>query len=100
MKRVSAKRRRQLEQEDRPTIRRAVFERDRWTCQLERVEGAGACFGGLTYQHRRKESQGGAYTVDNGVTLCAGHNTRIEAEADLARIARQRGLVLRAGDQP
>lgn len=76
-------------------IRQAVFARDRWRCQLEDVKAAGPCRGRLTYHHRRKASQGGEFTVENGATLCLHHNCELEADADLAALAVTLGLVIR-----
>lgn len=75
-------------------IRALVFARDR-DCQLRDL---GPCAGGPTFHHRRKEGRGGAYTVANGALLCAHHNTLIEHDADVAREAHTRGLVVRLGD--
>lgn len=72
--------------------------RDGYRCALAGVAGAGECFGRPTFQHRRKASQGGAYDEANGATLCSFHNQRIEADADLAALARSLGLVLLRGD--
>lgn len=79
-------------------VRAVVFARAGYRCQLADQAGAGSCWGGLTYQHRRKASQGGQYTVENGAALCAHHNTELEANADLAQLGVQLGLVLLAGD--
>lgn len=79
-------------------IREAVFERDGRRCQLRGVPGAGGCFGGLTPHHIVKDGQGGGYTMENLVTLCAHHNDQIEADADVAAVARERGLVKLRGD--
>lgn len=70
--------------------REFVFARDRH-CKL-----AGwwdPCRGPLTPHHVLKASQGGPYHRDNLVALCAHHNGLIEADADLAALARQLGLV-------
>lgn len=80
-------------------VRAEVFNRD-GGCLLE---GEGPpCYGGLTYHHRRKAGAGGAYTVDNGVTLCARHNLWIEDEpplfVDNGKYA-YLSLVVRQGDQ-
>jgi 5-methylcytosine-specific restriction endonuclease McrA len=80
---------------DKTPIREAVFRRDSHRCQLADL---GGCFGGLTPHHRRKASQGGGYNLANLATLCAHHNDELEADADLARLARERGLVVRRGD--
>lgn len=76
---------------------KAIVARDRG-CLLRYVPGAGDCFGGLTPHHRRKSGQGGAYTEENLVVLCAGHNDRLEADADLAALGHSLGLVVRRGD--
>lgn len=75
-------------------VRLEVFDRDGHRCRLAGVEGCGPCFGRLTFHHRRKAGQGGAYSVANGAALCAGHNDLIEADARVAKIARRLGLVL------
>lgn len=80
-------------------IRAEVFRRDGYRCRLERVPGAGRCSGPISYHHRRKGGQGGGYTVENGATLCVGHNDRLEADADLALLGRTMGLVLKRGDE-
>lgn len=85
------------ERERRLDVRRAIVARDRG-CVLAGVPGAGDCFGGLTPHHRRKASDQGGYTEANLVVLCAGHNDGLEADADLARLGRERGLVVRRGD--
>lgn len=95
VKPVSDKRRAQWAAEDE--VRQAVFARDRWRCQLERVDGAGPCLGRLTFQHRLKASQGGKFTMENGATLCWSHNERLEQDADLARLGVELGLVIRRG---
>lgn len=79
-------------------VRRDMLARDGHRCQLDNVPGAGRCAGRLTPHHRRKSGQGGGYTLENLVTLCAGHNDRLEADADLALLARTMGLVLKRGD--
>lgn len=80
----------------KPGVWLAVLARD-GGCQLYRVPGAGACHGHLTPHHRRKASQGGTYTEDNLVVLCAHHNDQLEADADLAALGVQLGLVVRRG---
>jgi hypothetical protein len=58
-------------------IRQAVYERD-GRCRL-RGGALGPCFGKpYTPHHLRKAGQGGAYSMSNLLTLCAGHNDRIE----------------------
>lgn len=96
------------ERVDHPEIRRAVFDRDGWRCvlmvyrrdpdfaQVYRV--IGDCYGPLTPHHVRKAAQGGKYELSNLVTLCAAHNDRLEADADLAALARSIGLVKKRGD--
>lgn len=93
----SAKRRQQERDENRNTVRRAVFARD-GRCMLADLPGAGRCFGPPTFSHRRKEGQQGAYTEANGVQACAHHNQLLEADAAFAKAARERGFVVRPGD--
>lgn len=90
---------RQAEQRKRAKIRAAVFERDRYRCQVAaRVPDAGRCFGALTPHHIKKDGQGGSYTLDNLVSACAHHNERIESDADFARACEAVGLLdTRAG---
>lgn len=85
--------------ERRRLVRREVFRRDRG-CQLRDLPGAGDCFGGPTPHHRRKASSVGAYTVENLVELCVGHNSRLETDADLAELVRRERphLIVREGD--
>lgn len=87
IKAVSDKRRalRALER----VVQRQVFERDR-SCRLGFL---GGCFGAPTYQHIKKASQGGRYTVENGALLCAYHNDAIESDVRIACAARVAGLV-------
>lgn len=99
MKRVAMKAGRKGLTDEQRAIRQAVFDRD-GHCQLRGVEGAGPCFGPLTPHHKRKASQGGKYTLDELVALCSHHNSQIEADADLARLAHSLGLVVRRGDRP
>jgi hypothetical protein len=89
---VSAKRRARRGED--AVVRAAVFARDR-VCRLW---GEGRCFGPLTPHHRRKASQGGGYTLENLVALCAHHNEALEADAERADRARTMGLVVRRGD--
>lgn len=80
----------------RAAVREEVFERDGYVCQLAAYrDQAGSCFGPLTLHHKKKASQGGAYSVANGVALCSSHNCRLEAEADLAALGERLGLVIR-----
>lgn len=76
-------------------IRAQVFDRDAYRCALRDVAGAGRCYGPLTPHHRRKASQGGAYTLENLVTLCRHHNDQLESRADVAAIGEALGLVTR-----
>ena len=55
----------------RKITRRAVFARDRWTCQY-----CGGIRGTLTLDHVIPRSTGGASTWDNIVTCCAPCNRR------------------------
>jgi 5-methylcytosine-specific restriction endonuclease McrA len=55
----------------RKITRRAVFARDRWTCQY-----CGHERGNLTVDHVVPRSKGGASTWDNIVTCCAPCNRR------------------------
>lgn len=98
LKRTPIKTTRRAKSVDRDEIRETVFRRDGYRCRLRGVPGAGRCFGPLTFHHRRKDGQGGGYSVDNGSSLCVGHNDGIEADADLALLARTMGLVLKRGD--
>ena len=85
------------ERRRRSTVSDDVFRRD-GGCRLAEVPEAGPCFGRLTPHHRRKASQGGAYSTQNLVTLCAHHNDQLEADADLAALAHRLGFVVRRGD--
>lgn len=99
---------------DERQVQAAVFQRDGLRCQLrdhvgtqyhtELASGAvtdpgevPACWGPLTYHHRRKAGAAGAYTEANGATLCAGHNRWVEDEPDAARLVLPH-LVVREGD--
>lgn len=93
---MSDKRRAELPEHDR--VRAAVFARDCHKCQAK-VRGVltrWRCSGPLTFHHIRKAAQGGRYTEDNGVALCAGHNDILEADADAAAEAEAVGLVVRS----
>lgn len=72
-------------------VREAVFQRDGYRCQAP-AGFAGSCFGPLTFHHLLKASQGGDYTVTNGLTLCAHHNGAVE---DHPAEAHALGLVVR-----
>lgn len=80
----------------RALVRGAVFARDGFACALagdpEAIALLGPCFGRLTYHHLRKAGQGGAYSVENGLTLCLGHNGAVE---DHPNAAHALGLVHR-----
>ena len=82
-------------------VREQVFARDRF-CQVHhlgyRSYAVGRCYGPLTPHHRRKASQGGAYSTENLVVACLAHNEALEADAGLARWAHSVGLVVRRGD--
>jgi len=69
----------------RKITRRAVFARDRWTCQYCGVER-----GNLTVDHVIPRSKGGGSGWDNIVTCCAPCNRR---KAD--RLPRQANMVPR-----
>lgn len=71
----------------RAGVRETVFARD-GGCVLRSF---GGCFGGLTFHHLCKASQGGEYTEANGATLCVFHNDAVE---DHPIIAAQLGLVV------
>jgi hypothetical protein len=55
----------------------------------------GDCFGPLTIHHLRKQSQGGKWTIENCVMLCAGHNDAVEDNPDEFHGL---GLVVRHGE--
>ena len=86
-------------------VRMALAARDRGRCLLEGREAwgtdgkerVGPCAGPWTPHHVEKAWKGGAYDLDNLLTLCARHNTWVEDEPDLAWMM---GLVQRAGDTP
>lgn len=90
---MSDKKRAEVAEHD--AVRMRVFHRDGYRCRLAGVDGAGACFGPLTPHHVLKAAQGGAYDDANLVTLCSSHNDRLEADADLARLGEQLGIVRR-----
>lgn len=88
---------------ERSITRELVYARDRHRCQVAVLGAAtahdvGPCYGHPTPHHRRKDGQGGGYTMANLVTACAHHNDEMEADADLARWAHGVGLVVRSGD--
>lgn len=83
---------RKADRDRRADVRAEVFRRDGYRCQLGDL---GGCWGRLEMHERRKAAQmTGGYTVENGATLCRGHNQAVEQDADLAAVARERGLVL------
>lgn len=53
-----------------------------------------------TANHRLNRSTGGTDATENGCAICWRCNGDIESDAELAEIARQRGVKLRAGDNP
>jgi len=77
-------------------VRAEVFARD-GACVL-RDKGFGKCYGRLTPHHVRKASQGGTFTADNLVALCAWHNDLLEIDADAAKRAHTLGIVRRSGE--
>ena len=81
----------------KPPVREAVFRRDGARCRLRGLPGAGQCFGGLTPHHRRRDSQGGAYSLFNLVAACSHHNELLESDADFSAAAEAAGLVVRRG---
>lgn len=76
----------------RAAVCAALFDRDDHRCQMPTTTNAGPCYGPLTPHHLVKAGQGGSYTLDNLVTLCAFHNDWVEDNPDLAVSA---GLVIR-----
>ena len=59
-----------------PTTRAAIFERDRWSCQAHALGFAldVPCGGQLQAHHVVLRSQGGAHTVENGLSVCQIHH--------------------------
>jgi hypothetical protein len=55
-------------------VREAVFRRDGGCILAGSTWHPGRCFGPLTPHHLRKEGQGGSYTAENLVSLCAWAN--------------------------
>lgn len=75
----------------RRKVRAAVFERDGNVCLMVALKPGHVCHGTpLTVHHLKKASQGGTYTEDNLVTLCAYANGFVE---DYPAEARALGLV-------
>jgi len=89
---------RRARQEEGAKVRQQVFQRDRFRCLLDGRPHPTVprCHGPATVHHMRKAGQGGAYSMVNLVTLCAGHNDWLE-EADGARFGEAVGLVIRRG---
>lgn len=78
-------------------IRAVVFDRD-VRCRLAGSLGTGPCFGTrMTPHHLRKAGQGGPYSIENLVTLCANHNDWVE---DFRPAAWTWGLVIGHGETP
>jgi hypothetical protein len=82
--------------DERRAVREQVFERDGHMCVLKPLVADGSvppCRGKReTFHHLEKASAGGDYTVENGVTLCAGHQVFVE---DHPAEATGLGLVIR-----
>ena len=77
---------------EKARVRAAVFARD-GHCVLLDLDPDHRCFGRrLTYHHLWKDGQGGPYSEENGVTLCAGGNSWVEDEPKKAEAL---GLVVR-----
>lgn len=91
---VSAKRRAE-HKASRPVVA-LVFERDRGCLASRRPDVCGPCSGPLTPHHVRKDSQGGAWDLDNLVSLCWAHNC-VWVEGNPAE-AHALGLVARRGE--
>lgn len=96
IRQVSPKR--QAEKASRVDVRLALEQRDRGVCLLDDRQHAhllaGRCVGVWTPHHLLKASAGGAYVLENLVTLCAGHNTWVE---DNPPRAKELGLVVVRG---
>ena len=91
--RLSPTSKKRLEElKERPAIRQRVFERD-GGCVVRTNPLWGPCWGGLTPHHRLKASQGGEFTEENLVTLCAFHNGMVE---DAPNLAYASGLVVKS----
>lgn len=93
--RVPWRRSRKQADPERARVRNVVFVRDGGCLLNQRPAYGGSCFGQPTVHHLRKASQGGAYTADNLVTLCAHHNDWVEVHPTVAHAI---GLVIRAGE--
>lgn len=68
----------------RAEVRSLVFERD-GECVLRRLVVDHRCLGPLTPHHIVKEGQGGPYTLENLVAVCAWGNGWLETQRPLAR---------------
>ena len=88
---------RKAERPQRDAVRAAVLKRDGYRCRLASGLTPSLHGGGPTYHHLLKEGQGGAYTVENGICLCAWCNAWVEAEPNEAW---RLGLVQRRGETP
>lgn len=77
---------------ERDLVREAVFLRDQMKCRLATVQAAGPCGYQMTVHHLKKASAGGAYSLENLVTLCAVHNDWCE---DHPIAAAHLGMVIR-----
>lgn len=86
----------EAERRQEAQVRQMVFARD-GGCVL-RSDPEHRCLGVMTPHHRRKASAGGAYSMANLVTCCAGLNGDIE---DRPAYYRERfpHLVVREGDE-
>lgn len=85
--------RREAATTDRADVRAVVFHRD-GACLLA-GSTLGPCIGPLTPHHLWKEGQGGPYLRWNLITLCAGHNGRVETMPRADAVAL--GLVVERG---
>lgn len=87
---------RAAERRARDAVRLEVFRRDQ-RCLLAGYPANPRCLAPmLTPHHLRKAGQGGAYTLENLVALCAGHNDWLETREG-AQIGEALGLVIRRG---
>lgn len=75
----------------RARVREAVFLRD-GDCLMRPYR---QCHGPLTPHHLQKSSGGGSYTEDNLITLCAGCNSWVEDDPEVAWAM---GLTVRGWD--
>lgn len=92
---LQVRRRTPQEFADRVRIRATVYARDGERCRLDGHEGHECQSSLLTVHHLLKASQGGPYSVDNLVTLCAEANDWVEDNPDAAHSV---GLVCRRGE--